>query len=87
MHNNNKYAYYNNAFSTLQELKLQGIKIRNGAVLSRYSWAHCFTNDPCIFVQIIRWLYISVFERLTCSSSFNHEVAGLNLSQSALFSQ
>ena len=30
------------------------------------------------FVQIIRWLYISVFERLTCSSSFNHEVAGLN---------
>ena len=60
MHNN-KYAYYNNAYSTLQELKLQGIKIRDGAVLSRYSRAHCFTNDPCIFCTDNQMaLYLSV---------------------------
>ena len=27
---------------TIQELKLQGIKIPDGVVLSRYSWAQCF---------------------------------------------
>ena len=30
---------------TLQELKLQGIKIRDGIVFSRYSLAKCFAND------------------------------------------
>ena len=36
--------------STRQELKLQGIKIRDGVVLPRYSWAKCFANDPSIFL-------------------------------------
>ena len=30
---------------TLQELKLQGIKIRDGVVLSRYSRAKCFAMN------------------------------------------
>ena len=29
----------------LEELKLQGIKIHNGFVLSRYSRGKCFAND------------------------------------------
>ena len=31
--------------TTLQELKLQGTKIRDGVVLSRYSWNKLLAND------------------------------------------
>ena len=34
--------YGNNQSYTLQELKFQGIKIRDGVVFSRYSRAQCF---------------------------------------------
>ena len=35
--------------TTLQELKLQGIKICGDAVFSRYSRVKCFANDLSIF--------------------------------------
>ena len=35
---------------TLQELKLQGIKIRDGVVFSRYSRAQCFSINLSDFV-------------------------------------
>ena len=43
---------------TLQELKLQGIKIRDGVVFSRYSRAQCFMNHPSFLPikQLALWL-------------------------------
>ena len=41
--------------STLQELKLQRMKIRNNVVSSRYSRAKCFANDLGIFLASAQW--------------------------------
>ena len=41
--------------STLQELILQGIKIRHVVVFSRYSQAKCFANDLSMFVTIFSY--------------------------------
>ena len=53
----NKYSYWNEkeithshkACITLQELKLQGIKICDDVVISRYSRVKCVVNDLSIF--------------------------------------
>ena len=37
------------ASNTLQELKLQGIKIHDGVVFSVYSWAQCFAIHVSVF--------------------------------------
>ena len=41
---------------TLQELKLQGIKIRDGVVFSRYSQVLCFAIHTSGFGQLNQWL-------------------------------
>ena len=39
---------------TLQELKLQGIRIRDVVVFSRYSRAKYFANDISIFLGLVQ---------------------------------
>ena len=46
-----------NGSYTLQELKLQGTKIRDGVVLSQYSRNKWFANDLSIYL----YLYIYIF--------------------------
>ena len=51
---------------TLQELKLRGIKICDGVVLSQYSRVKCFAIHLSIFWHQGRGLYGSVIEHWTC---------------------
>ena len=44
---------------TLQELKLQGIKIRDGVVFSRYSLAQCFAMNLSNFSKLPKCLFSS----------------------------
>ena len=48
------------ALYTLQELKLQGIKIRDGVVFSRYSRAQCFAIKLSDFGTLLKVLCSSV---------------------------
>ena len=58
--------------STLQELKLQGIKIHGAVVFFWYSRSICFANDLGIFYTFTNSLYSSVVESGTC----NRKVVG-----------
>ena len=60
--------------ATLQELKLQSIKICDGVVFSRYSRIIRFTNKLTIFCTFTQSLQSSMVERQTC----NWENGGLN---------
>ena len=42
---------------TLQELKLQGLKICDGVVFSRYSRAQCFAINLSDVGQLPKWLF------------------------------
>ena len=46
--------------ATLQELKLQGIKIRDGVVFSRYSRAQCFAINLSDFGKVLKCLCSSI---------------------------
>ena len=58
---------------TLQDFKLQGIKIHDGVVFSRYSQIIRFENQFSIFWAFTQTLYSSAIERWTCTL----EVVGL----------
>ena len=46
-------SMFNMGIITQQELKLQDIKICDGVVFSRYSWAQCFATMFCDQVILI----------------------------------
>ena len=69
--------------STLQELKLQGTKIRDGIVLSQYSQNKWFANNLSIFWLKNRWLCSLVIECRTRRRIWITKVGGLNPSWGA----